>query len=594
MTEAAAGAALDVPTLAKELGERFSAAGHELYLVGGTVRDLLLGRPSGDWDFATSAHPTETTRVLRGWADRQYLVGVKFGTVGALKDGERYEITTYREEVYAEEHRKPAVTFGKDVTTDLSRRDFSINAMAVRLPDAAFLDPFGGVKALAARVLDTPLDPEVSFGDDPLRMIRAARFVAQLGVTPAPRIPQAIEAMASRLEIVAAERIREELDKLLVSQHAASGLAFLVETGLADLMMPEVPALRLEQDPVHRHKDVLRHTYAVVDATEPRLRLRLAALLHDIGKPRTRQVTSEGVTFHHHEVVGARMARERLVALRYPNTVVDDVCRLIELHLRFHGYGEGWTDSAVRRYVRDAGELLDDLNQLTRADVTTRDARKAERFRQMQDQLEERIAALAEEENLDAMRPPLDGRQVMELLGVPAGPAVGEALAFLMEVRMERGPVSEEEASLGGCARALAGRDPCRAEQAIEGGGIAAPVCTNRAHTGAPHQVSKDQCGDDRVVERPHHRQELGQQVDRRDQPDAREDEPHLRPSRHRRVPDEIAEEQDEVREQHRKLAGLDAASGHHERQQQARVEDDDDEHRDQPAGHRGQRRLPA
>lgn len=440
------GAVLEVPPVARELGARFAAAGHELYLVGGTVRDLLLGREAPDFDFATSAHPHEITRILRGWADRQYLVGVRFGTVGALKDEQLLEITTFREEVYAQEHRKPAVTFGKDVQVDLSRRDFSINAMAVRLPDAVFLDPFGGVKALAERRLDTPLDPSLSFGDDPLRMIRAARFVAQLGVKPAPRVVKAIETMRHRLDIVAAERMREELDKLLVADRPEAGLMLLVDTGLADAFLPELPALRLEQDPVQRHKDVLRHTYAVVAGTEPRLRLRLAALLHDIGKPATRQITAEGVSFHHHEVVGARMTRERLTALRYPNAVIDDVCTLIELHLRFHGYGEGWTDSAVRRYVRDAGPLLDDLNQLTRADVTTRNERKAERFRVLQDELEERIAALAEEENLDALRPPLDGRQVMELLGLAPGPAVGEALAYLMELRLDRGPTPEDEA----------------------------------------------------------------------------------------------------------------------------------------------------
>ncbi len=436
----------DVPALAKELGARFADAGHELYLVGGTVRDLLLGRTAPDWDFATDAHPRDTTRVLQGWADRRYFVGVRFGTVGALKDGRLLEITTYREEVYAEEHRKPAVTFGKDLETDLSRRDFTINAMAVKLPEGTFADPFGGVRALGARDLDTPLDPEVSFSDDPLRMIRAARFVAQLDVVPTERVLRGIEAMRERLDIVAPERMREELDKLLVADHVEKGLELLVETGLAELFLPEVPALRLEQDPVQRHKDVLRHTYAVVGGTEPRLRLRLAALLHDIGKPSTRQITSEGVTFHHHEVVGARMARERMAALRYPNSVVDDVSTLIELHLRFHGYGEGWTDSAVRRYVRDAGHLLDDLNQLTRADVTTRNERRAQRFRVLQDELEERIAALAEEENLEALRPPLDGRQVMERLGVPPGPIVGDALAFLMEERMERGPIAEDEA----------------------------------------------------------------------------------------------------------------------------------------------------
>ncbi len=436
----------DLPPLALELGQRFADAGHELYLVGGTVRDMLLGREAPDWDFATSAHPRDTTRIVGGWADRKYLVGVKFGTVGVLKDGRLFEITTFREEVYAEEHRKPAVTFGKDVRTDLSRRDFTINAMAVKLPDGTFEDPYGGVRALAARQLDTPLDPEVAFSDDPLRMIRAARFVAQLHVRPAPRVTQAIASMGERLEIVAPERMREELDKLLVAPHVQAGLALLVETGLAARFLPEVPALALEQDPVQKHKDVLRHTYAVVAATEPRIRLRLAALLHDIGKPATRQITPEGVTFHHHEVVGARMARERLTALRYPNAVIDDVCRLIELHLRFHGYGEGWTDSAVRRFVRDAGPLLDDLNQLTRADVTTRNERRAERFRALQDELEERIAALAEEENLDALRPPLDGRQVMEHLGIAPGPLVGRALDHLMEVRMERGPIAEDEA----------------------------------------------------------------------------------------------------------------------------------------------------
>ena len=440
------GASLDVPPLAKELGTRFAEAGHELYLVGGTVRDLLLGREAQDWDFATDAHPPEITRVLQGWADRRYFVGVKFGTVGALKDGHLLEITTFREDVYVHEHRKPTVTFGKDLTTDLSRRDFTINAMAVRLPDGTFVDPFGGVKDLSARSLETPLEPETSFGDDPLRMLRAARFVAQLDVVPSDRVVAAMRAMTERLDIVAPERLQGELDRLLLAGHVAKGLELLVETGLADVFLPEVPALRLEQDPVHRHKDVLRHTYAVVRETEPRLHLRLAALLHDIGKPATRQITPEGVSFHHHEVVGARMARERLSALRYPNVLIDDVCTLIELHLRFHGYGEGWSDSAVRRYVRDAGHLLDDLNQLTRADVTTRNQRKADWFRRLQDELEERIAALAAAENLGAMRPPLDGRQVMEHLGLEPGPAVGEALAFLMEVRLDRGPTSEEEA----------------------------------------------------------------------------------------------------------------------------------------------------
>jgi poly(A) polymerase len=438
---------LPVPPLAKELGARFAEAGQELFLVGGSVRDMVQGRPSPDLDFATSAPPAETTRLLRGWAERKYLVGVKFGTVGALKDGERLEITTFRKEVYAEENRKPTVTFGDDILVDLSRRDFTINAMAVRLPDGEFVDPYGGLKALAGSVLDTPLDPEMSFSDDPLRMIRAARFVAQLDVRPADRVVETMRALASRLEIVSAERIRDELDKLLVGEHAPAGLALLVDTGLADRFMPELPALSLEQDPVHRHKDVLRHTYAVVDRCEPDLVLRLAALLHDVGKPATRKITPEGVTFHHHEVEGARIARMRLTELRYPKVVIDDVCTLIELHLRFHGYGESaWSDAAVRRFVRDAGPLLDRLNQLTRADVTTRNEKRAEAFAKLQDELEERIAALAEQENLEAMRPPLDGRQVMEVLGLEPGPEIGEALAYLMELRLERGPVPQDEA----------------------------------------------------------------------------------------------------------------------------------------------------
>jgi poly(A) polymerase len=445
----------DVPEMARELGARFAEAGHELYLVGGSVRDLVLGRepsetiPGGggsDLDFSTDARPPETTKLLRDWADRRYLVGARFGTVGALKGGRRLEITTFRQEAYAEEHRKPAVTFGHDVETDLSRRDFTINAMAVRLPDGAFVDPFGGVRDLAAGMLDTPLDPEIAFADDPLRMLRAARFVSQLQVTPAPRVVEAIERMRERLGIVSAERIRDELDKLLLGELPSRGLQLLVSTGLADGFLPELPALELEQDPVQRHKDVLRHTYAVVERCEPDLVLRLAALLHDIGKPKTRQVTPEGVSFHHHEVVGARLARERMQALRYANGMVEKVTRLIELHLRFHGYGEGWSDSAVRRYVRDAGPLLDRLNQLTRADVTTRNERRARRFEQLQDELEERIALLAEQENLDKLRPPLDGRQVMAHLGLAPGPVVGEALDHLMELRMERGPIPEDEA----------------------------------------------------------------------------------------------------------------------------------------------------
>jgi poly(A) polymerase len=440
---------LDIDPIAKELGDRFQAAGHELYLVGGVVRDLVMGRlvPDADADFATDASPAETSRILRGWAEAQYLVGVRFGTVGARRRGRTLEITTFREERYPEDERKPAVTFAKDIETDLSRRDFSINAMAIRLPDGQFVDPFEGVKDLAAKRLDTPLGPEIAFSDDPLRMLRAARFVSQLGVVPAPRVIEAIRRMRERLRIVSAERIREELDKLLLGEGPAKGLGLLVDTGLSDEFLPELSALRMEQDPVQRHKDVLRHTFAVVERCEPDVVLRLAALLHDVGKPATRRITPEGVSFHHHEVVGARMAEERARALRYPNAVVDDVRKLVELHLRFHGYGEGWTDAAVRRYVHDAGHLLDKLNQLTRADVTTRDPRRADRFATLQDDLEERIARLAEQENLEAMRPPLDGRQVMERLDIPPGPVVGEALAFLMEVRMERGEIPEDEAS---------------------------------------------------------------------------------------------------------------------------------------------------
>jgi poly(A) polymerase len=439
---------LEIDPLAKELGDRFQAAGHQLYLVGGWVRDLVMGRlaPETDADLATDATPAETSRLLRGWAEAQYLVGVRFGTVGARRHGRLFEVTTFREERYPEDERKPAVSFAKDIQTDLSRRDFTINAMAIRLPDGEFVDPFEGVKDLAAKRLDTPLDPEIAFSDDPLRMLRAARFISQLGVTPTPRVVEAIERMRERLRIVSAERIRDELDKLLLGESPGAGLASLVETGLAEEFLPELPALQLEQDPVHRHKDVLRHTFAVIERLEPDQVLRLAGLLHDVGKPSTREITPEGVSFHHHEVVGARMAEERLRELRYPNAVVEDVRKLVELHLRFHGFGEGWTDAAVRRYVRDAGPLLDKLNQLTRADCTTRDPKRAERFVLLQDELEERIARLAEQENLEAMRPTLDGRQVMERLGLEPGPVVGEALAFLMEIRMDRGEIPEEEA----------------------------------------------------------------------------------------------------------------------------------------------------
>jgi poly(A) polymerase len=443
------GARLEIPPIATELGERFRLAGHELYLVGGVVRDLLLGRDHWDnLDFATDALPRQTLVILKGWGDSRSLIGATYGTVGA-RDGETLvEVTTYREEVYREERRQPVVTFGTDLQTDLSRRDFTVNAMAVRLPEGDFVDPFGGVKDLASKRLDTPLEPEVAFSDDPLRMVRAARFVAQYELDPSIRVVRAMGEMRDRLRIVSAERIKSELTKLLVSRKPSLGLELLVETRLAEEFLPELSALQLEQDPVHKHKDVLHHTFSVVEKTEADPddpTLRLAALLHDIGKPSTRRITPDGVTFHHHEVVGARMARERLEALRYPAQVVDDVARLVEMHLRFHGYTE-WTDSAVRRYVRDAGPLLDKLNQLTRADCTTQNKFKAKKLEALQDDLEERIARLAEQENLDAMRPPLDGRQVMEHLGLEPGPTIGRALDFLMGLRLEHGPIDEEEA----------------------------------------------------------------------------------------------------------------------------------------------------
>lgn len=443
------GARLEVPPLATELGERFRMAGHELYLVGGVVRDRLLGqvREGAEIDLATDAPPRQTIKMLQGWADSRKLIGVRFGTVGARKGDVHMEITTFREEIYPEDTRKPSVTFARDIHTDLSRRDFTINAMAVRLPEGEFLDPFGGVKALAAKRLDTPLDPEVAFSDDPLRMLRAARFVSQLDLTPAPRVVEAIKRLRERLRIVSSERISDELSKLLLSAKPSKGLELVVNTGLAEEFLPELPALKLEQDPVHKHKDVFHHTLAVVERCDPTdLELRLAALLHDIGKPRTRQVTAEGVQFHHHEVVGARMAEERLRALRFPNSVVESVRKLVEMHLRFHGYGEGWTDSAVRRYVRDAGPLLDQLNQLTRADVTTGNRFRAKQFQALQDDLEERIAHLAEEENLEAIRRPLDGNEVMAHLGIGPGPVVGKALEHLMELRLERGPIDKDEA----------------------------------------------------------------------------------------------------------------------------------------------------
>lgn len=429
-----------------DLAHRIVAAGHECYLVGGPVRDALLDRPIGDLDLTTDARPEAVEAIVRPWADAVWLQGQRFGTVGAQKAGVTFEITTFRADVYVPESRKPEVTFGEDVTVDLSRRDFTVNAMALRLPDLELVDPYDGIGDLVARRLRTPLAPDVSFGDDPLRMLRAARFVATLGFEPEPELVEAMGSMASRLEIVSVERIRDELSKLLVADDPSPGLWLVVRTGLADEFLPELAAMELEQDPIHRHKDVLEHTIAVVAKTRPELVVRLAALLHDIGKPKTRGYSSRGVTFHHHEVVGARMARERMIALRYPNDIVEQVTKLVELHLRFHTYRMGWTDAAVRRYVRDAGDLLDELNHLTRCDCTTRNKRKADALARRMDELEARIVELQAQEELSRIRPALDGREVMELLGVGPGPIVGQALQYLLDLRLDEGLTDPDEA----------------------------------------------------------------------------------------------------------------------------------------------------
>jgi poly(A) polymerase len=438
----------------RPLAERFEARGHRLYLVGGVVRDLVLGRLADehDLDLTTDARPEVTTALVSGWADAVWDQGARFGTVGVKHGGLTFEITTHRAEAYVPDSRKPEVSYSTDVLEDLSRRDFTVNAMALRVTGEAgeepeLIDPHGGVTDLAAGVLRTPLAPEVSFSDDPLRMMRAARFIAGYGLRPAPELVAAVTAMVDRLEIVSAERIRDELGKLMVVEDPSDGLWFLVDTGIADVILPELPAMRVEQDPIHRHKDVLAHTLAVVAKTSPDLVLRMSALLHDVGKPKTRSIGPRGVSFHHHEVVGARMARDRLRALRFPNDQIEDIAQLVYLHLRFHGYGDDvWTDAAVRRYVRDAGPLLDQLNELTRCDCTTRNERKAKRLAARMDALEARIAELREREALEAIRPDLDGEAVMAHLGVPPGRVVGEALAMLLEARLEEGPLDEAEA----------------------------------------------------------------------------------------------------------------------------------------------------
>ncbi|MDZ7677604.1 MAG: CCA tRNA nucleotidyltransferase [Acidimicrobiales bacterium] len=432
----------------RPVAERFAAAGKRIYLVGGIVRDLLLGKElrEPDFDFTTDARPDETKQLLAGFADAVWDQGERFGTIGAKVGGRTFEITTHRAEAYRPDSRKPQVEFSDAIEADLSRRDFTVNAMALSLPEPELVDPYGGASDLAQSRLRTPSGPQVSFSDDPLRMMRAARFIAGYGLSPEEGLVEAVVSMRDRLEIVAAERIRDELDKLLVVDDPSAGLWFLVDTGLADLFLPELSAMRLEQDPIHRHKDVLAHSIAVTAKTRPERIVRLAALLHDIGKPRTRSIGEHGVSFHHHEVVGARMARKRMTALRYSNGDIDAVVRLIELHLRFHTYKMGWTDSAVRRYVRDAGPDLDRLIELTRCDCTTRNERKAKTLAARMDELEARIAELQEQEELASIRPDLDGRQVMDQLGIGPGPDVGKAMNFLLDLRLEEGALGEDEA----------------------------------------------------------------------------------------------------------------------------------------------------
>lgn len=441
-----------------EVGAAFDAAGHQLYLVGGSVRDALLGRLSPDLDFTTDARPEQIQKIVRPFADALWDTGIEFGTIGAGKGEYRLEITTFRADTYDQVSRNPEVQFGDRLEDDLVRRDFTANAMAVRITPngpGEFLDPLDGLLALRARVLDTPAAPEVSFGDDPLRMLRAARFVSQLEFQVAPRVRTAIEEMAPQLARISAERVAAELDKLLLGADPVAGIDLLVQTGMGEVVLPEVGGMRMAIDEHHQHKDVYQHSLTVLrqaialEDEGPDLVLRWAALLHDIGKPATRKhEPNGGVSFHHHEVVGAKMVRKRMRALKYSKQMVDDVSQLVYLHLRFHGYGDGkWTDSAVRRYVTDAGPLLPRLHKLVRADCTTRNQRRAARLRANYDQLEKRIAELAAQEDLNRVRPDLDGNQIMELLGIPAGPQVGEAWRFLKELRLDRGPLSNEEAT---------------------------------------------------------------------------------------------------------------------------------------------------
>ncbi len=446
-----------------DLGERFAAAGHELALVGGPVRDAFLGRAATDLDLTTSARPDDTEAVLRQWGTATWDLGREYGTIGARRAEVVVEVTTYRADAYDGVTRKPVVAFGSSLDDDLARRDFTVNAMALRLPDLAFVDPHGGLGDLDAGILRTPSAPEVSFGDDPLRMMRAARFVAQLALVPATEVRTAMREMAASIEIVSAERVRDELVKLLLSAHPRAGLELLCASGLATHVLPELPALQLEVDEHHRHKDVYEHSMTVLEQAidlegppgappeqvpGPDLVLRLAAILHDIGKPATRRFeTGGGVSFHHHEVVGAKLATRRLKALRFDKETTRAVARLVELHLRFHGYGNGqWTDSAVRRYVTDAGDLLPRLHCLTRADCTTRNVRKARRLAATYDDLEARIDALLAHEELRAVRPDLDGFEIGQTLGVPPGPVLGRAYKHLLAVRLDEGPLGKDAA----------------------------------------------------------------------------------------------------------------------------------------------------
>ena len=445
--------------LASSLAQSFAAQGFRLALVGGPVRDALLGRLGNDLDFTTDARPEVTKKILQGWAENVWDTGIEFGTVAGKRGDTTVEVTTYRTESYDPDSRKPEVEYGDSIEGDLSRRDFTVNSMALELTTKTpeFIDPFNGLEDLAKRVLRTPAKAENSFSDDPLRMMRAARFASQLDFEIAPDVLQAIKDMAGRISIISAERIRDEFTKMLMSKNPRTGITILVETGLAEIVLPEIPKLRLEIDEHHHHKDVYEHSITVLEQAishedrlgGPNLIIRLAALLHDIGKPKTRNlIPGGGVSFHHHEIVGARLTKSRLKALRFDGDTIEKVETLVALHLRFHGYGDGeWTDSAVRRYVRDAGDLLVHLHVLTRADCTTRNAKKAERLAKTYDGLEARIAKLMEEEELSRIRPDLDGAQVMKLLNIKPSAAVGKALDYLLELRLEHGPLGEERAT---------------------------------------------------------------------------------------------------------------------------------------------------